>query len=123
MIKEKLSEFEIRTADFALRIINLYNALQRTELGRVLGMQLLRSGTSVGAHVAEANQSRSTAEFVSKIAGARQEIQETLYWLYLIDRAKLVGTSRLPPLRQEAIEIKAILITMAARARKKLDKR
>ena len=109
----------MRTAAFALRIIKLYGVLQKSTVGQVIGKQILRSGTSVGAHVAEANHSKSAADFVNTIAGARQEVQETLYWLYLIEQANLVAAKRLLPLRQEAVEIKAILVTMATRAKRR----
>ncbi|MBI5060271.1 four helix bundle protein [candidate division KSB1 bacterium] len=111
----------MRTAAFALRIIKLYSVLQKSTVGQVIGKQILRSGTSVGAHVAEVNHSKSAADFINKVAGARQEVQETLYWLYLIEQADLVVAKRLLPLRQEAVEIKAILVTMATRAKRRAD--
>lgn len=116
------TEFETRTAEFALRIIKLYIALPKSTLAQVIGKQILRSGTSVGAHIAEANQSRSAADFINKLAGAKQELQETLYWLYLIERSNLLPAKRLDPLKREANQIKAILITMMQRAKKRLDK-
>jgi four helix bundle protein len=116
------TEFENRTADFALRVIKLYGALPKTTVSQVLGKQILRSGTSVGAHIAEANHSRSAAEFISKMNGARQELQETMYWLRLIEKSGLMTAKRLAPLLQESNEIRAILLTMVANAKKRMEK-
>ena len=111
----------VRTEQFALRVVRLYSALPKATVAQVLGKQLLRSGTSVGAHVAEANHSKSPADFVSKINGARQELEEALYWMRLIEQAGIVEPKRLELLQEEAGEIKAILITMSTRARRRLS--
>jgi four helix bundle protein len=63
-----------RTKDFALRIIRLYAALPKTTEAQVIGKQVLRSGTSVGAHYREARRAKSDADFISKIEGALQEL-------------------------------------------------
>jgi len=68
-----------RTKAFALRIIRLYTALPKSTEAQVIGKQVLRSGTSVGAHVREGKRSRSDAELVSKIEGGLQELEETVY--------------------------------------------
>ncbi|MEW6543885.1 MAG: four helix bundle protein [Nitrospirota bacterium] len=68
-----------RTKAFALKVIRLYSSLPRSPEAQVLGKQLLRSGTSVGAHYRESRRARSTAEFISKIEGGLQELEETLY--------------------------------------------
>ena len=72
-----------RTKQFALRIIHLYSALPKSTPSQVIGKQLIRSGTSAGAHYREASRARSTAEFVSKIEGGLQELEETSYWIEL----------------------------------------
>ena len=69
-------DLKARTKQFALRMIRLYSALPKTTEAQVIGKQVLRSGTSVGAHYREASRSRSTAEFVSKIEGGLQELEE-----------------------------------------------
>ena len=76
-----------RTKEFALRIIKLYTALPKTTEAQILGKQILRSGTSVGAHYREACRAKSNADFISKIEGGLQELDETLYWLELLARA------------------------------------
>lgn len=73
-----------RTKQFALRIIKMYSVLPRTDVAKVLGHQVLRSGTSVGAHVREASRPKSRKDFVSKMEGALQELEETGYWLELL---------------------------------------
>ena len=114
----KPPDFAGRTQEFAIRVIGVCAALPETYLGQTLGHQLLRAGTSVGAHYAEANHSRSRADFLSKIDVARQEMQETIYWMKLILGAKLLEPRRLDPLLSEAHELLAILITMSNNARK-----
>ena len=77
-----------RTKAFSLRVIQLYSALPQSTVAPVIGKQLLRSGTSVGAHYREAARSRSDAEFVSKVEGALQELEETAYWLELLGESR-----------------------------------
>ena len=107
-----------RTKMFARRIIRLYAALPRSDVvAQVLGKQMLRSGTSVGANYREAHRGRSKAEFISKIGDCLKEADETLYWLELILEESLVPAKRLQPLVNEANELVAILTTIAKRAR------
>ena len=74
----------LRTKNFARRIIRLYIALPKQTLPQVLGKQLLRSGTSVGANYREAYRAPSKAEFISKVGECLKEIDETAYWLELL---------------------------------------
>jgi four helix bundle protein len=102
-----------RTKEFALRIIRLYGALPKSTEAQVIGKQVLRSGTSVGAHYreAEAHRSRSNAEFISKIEGGLQELEETVYWLELLTESGIMQAGQLKNLLQEADELTAILVT------------
>ncbi len=84
-----------RTKKYALRIIRLCAALPRTAVGQVIGRQLLRSGTSVGAQYREACRSRSDAEFVSKLTSALQELEETAYWIELLVESEAIAPERL----------------------------
>ena len=93
------------TKIFALRIIRLYRALPKTTEARVIGKQVLRSGTSVGAHYREAFRARSDAEFVSKIGMALQELDETSYWLDLLMEAEIISANRLKSLLEETAEL------------------
>lgn len=89
-----------RTKLFALRIIRLYSSLPKAVEAQVIGKQILRSGTSVGAQVREGNRSRSDAEMISKIEGALQELEETVYWLELLADSGIVKAERLSDRRR-----------------------
>lgn len=100
-----------RTKDFALRIIRLYSSLPKTTEAQVIGKQVLRSGTSVGAHVREGKRSRSDAEMISKTEVALQELEETMYWLELLKDSGIVKAELLSDLITEVDELTAILVT------------
>lgn len=109
----EMPDLKTRTKDFALRIIRLYSSLPRSTEAQVLGKQVLRSGTSVGAQYREARRARSDAEFISKIESALQELEETTYWLELRADAKVVKRARLDALLQESEELTAIFVSSA----------
>ncbi|HEX3558113.1 MAG TPA: four helix bundle protein [Pyrinomonadaceae bacterium] len=115
----KESDLKSRTKYFALRVIKLYSALPKSVEAQVIGKQLLRSGTSVGAHSHEAQRAKSTADFVSKIEGALQELEETVYWLELLADAEIVQPDRLKLLHEEAEELTAVLVTVVKHAKEK----
>jgi four helix bundle protein len=98
-----------RTKGFAVRIIRLYSALPKDAAAQVIGKQLLRSGTSVGAHYREAQRSRSRAEFISKIEVGIQELEESDYWVDLLIECEIVSADRLKGLQQEMRELLAML--------------
>ena len=106
-----------RTKMFARRIIRLFAALNKDTAAQVLGKQVLRSGTSVGANYREASRARSKAEFVSKIGDCLKEADETLYWLELLRDEAFVPTRRLQPLVNEADELVAIFATIHKNSR------
>ncbi|MFQ5576523.1 MAG: four helix bundle protein [Anaerolineae bacterium] len=106
-----------RTRAFALRVIKLHQAVSKTETGRVLGKQLLRAGTSIGANVEEAQAGQSTPDFVHKMSIALKEARETRYWLALLAEAELLPASRLTSLRAEADELIKILYTIIRNAK------
>lgn len=97
----KQHDLRLRTRSFALRIIRLYTSLPRLAEAQVLGKQLLRSGTSVGAHYHEATRARSNAEFISKLQGGLQELEETIYWLNLLIDSGITKKEKLSGLCQE----------------------
>src|SRR5947209_20635630 len=115
---EEKRDLRGRTKAFALRILRLYISLPKTTEAQILGKQLLRSGTSVGAHYREATRARSTAEFVSKIEGGLQELEETTYWLELLTESGIVPASQLHDLRQEANELTANLVSSVKTAKR-----
>jgi four helix bundle protein len=107
-----------RTKTFARRIIRLYVALPKSDVvAQVLGKQLLRSGTSVGANYRKARRGRSKAEFIAKIGDCLKEADETLYWLELLAEEKILPAKKLEPLLKETDELVAILTTISKRAR------
>src|SRR5437899_1695706 len=105
-----VEDLKVRTRRFALRIVQFYALLPKTMEAQVLGKQFLRSGTSVGAHYREAIRAKSTADFVSKMEGGLQELEETAYWLELLQEAQIVADSK--PLLQETEQLTAIFVTM-----------
>jgi four helix bundle protein len=112
-----------RTKEFALRIVRLYGALPKTTEAQVIGRQVLRSGTSVGAQLREGKRSRSDAEMISKTESALQELEETAYWLELLAESGMVDAKKLTGLRNEADQLTAILVTSAKSLKTRRSKR
>jgi len=110
-------DIERRTFEFAVRVVRLVNALPTTTAGTVLARQLMRSGTSVGANVEEAQGSHSRKEFIRRMNIARSEAREVLYWLGLARETKLLPASRLTAIVDEADELVRILTAIVKRAR------
>jgi four helix bundle protein len=113
-------EFRDRTKQFAAATIRLFVKLPKgREEVRILGKQLLRSGTSVAAHVREASRSRSGEEFVSKLGGALQETDESQMWLELLRADCGIAPADTLPMEKEADELMAIMTTMIKRTKEK----
>ena len=123
-MKGRLSEeFRNRTKAYAAGVIRLYVKLPKVrEEVRTLGKQLLRSGTSVAAHVREASRARSSAEFVSKLGGALQEADESLLWLELLREECGIVSGLTAPLETESSELMAIFTTMIMRTEERVTK-
>src|SRR5882724_11545934 len=94
-----------RTKRFALEIIRVFSMLPKTTGAQVLGKQVLRSGTSVGANYREAYRARSKAEFIAKSGDSLRELEETGYWLDLLVDGEIVAAAKLSTLRQECDEL------------------
>ena len=109
--EERGKDLKVRTKSFALRIIKLYSALPRSTEAQVIGKQILRSGTSVGAQYREACRARSDAEFVSKLESSLQELEETMYWLELLVESQIFPAQKIQSLHEEAEQLMAILVT------------
>jgi four helix bundle protein len=107
-----------RTKRFALRVIRLFASLPKTGEAQVLGKQLLRSGTSVGANYREAHRARSRAEFAAKCGDTLREIEESAYWLELLEESNIVPATKLKDLRTEANELTAIFVTIVTKSKK-----
>ena len=108
-----------RTKAFALRVIRLTDSLGWAGAAGVIGKQLQRSGTSVGANYRAACRGKSTADFVHKLAIVEEELDECLYWMELLVEAALVTDDMLGPLRQEADELLRIVVASIKTARAK----
>ena len=118
-MKEEGPDLRERTKVFSLRIIKLFTSLPKTEEASVLGKQVLRSGTSVGANYREAQRARSKAEFIAKIGDCLKELDETDYWLELLVDSGIVPSAKLAPLRDECDQLLAIFTTISRRAKAK----
>jgi four helix bundle protein len=118
--KEKPWDIKERTFSFALEIVKFSQVLDfRNEALRALGRQLLRSGTSIGANIEEAQAGQSRADFISKNGIALKETRETIYWLRLLNEAGLSPNHDCEPLLQEADEIARIIGAIIVTAKSK----
>jgi len=115
-------ELKKRTKQFGLRCIKVVESLPNTRTADVLGKQLLRSATSVGANYRAACRARSQADFISKLGIAIEEADESLYWLELIVETPLLSESKLKSLMKEADELIAILTASSQTAKRNLER-
>ena len=122
MNSEAPQDLQTRTSDFGLRIIRLYVSLPKTTEAQVIGKQVLRSGTSVGAHYREGHRAKSDADIVNKFESALQELDETDYWLDLLIKADIVSAIKLEPLIRETGELLAIFTTIVTKIKKRMGK-
>jgi len=113
------AELQARTKSFALRIIRLTDSLPSTRAADVLGRQLLRSATSVGANYRSACRARSTAEFLSKLGIVEEEADESTYWLELLADSHLIEQNRLTSLMKESDELTAIFVASIRTAKRR----
>ncbi len=107
-----------RTKLYARRIIRLVSALPKSVVAQVLGKQVLRSGTSVGANYREASRARSKAEFIAKMGDCLKELGESEYWLDLLSEESIVAPAKLASLLEETRELIAIFVTSIKTARR-----
>lgn len=102
-------DIEKRTFAFALRLVRIAKTLQEDRTDRILGTQVLRSGTSIGANVEEAQGAQNKADFIAKMCIARKEARETIYWLRLIRESRLLAADKMDGLITEAEEIAKVV--------------
>src|SRR5262245_22336981 len=115
-------ELKPRTKHFALRVIRMYSNLSKNDtVAQVLGKQVLRSGTSVGANYREASRGRSRAEFISKISDSLKEIEETEFWLELLVDSGCVSATKMSDLLDETRQLIAIFTSIDKKARGKAE--
>ena len=103
---------EEKSFSFAVRIVNLYKHLNETKKELVLSKQLLRSGTSIGANVAEAEQAQSTPDFVSKMSIALKEASETKYWIRLLASTSYLTEAESVSILNDCVELEKILVSI-----------
>ncbi len=107
-----------RTQSFAIRVIRLCDALPRSRSADVIGRQLLRSATSVGANYRSACRARSKPDFLSKLGIVEEEADESAYWLELLEASGLIKPSRIADLKAECGELTAIIVASIRTARR-----
>jgi len=107
-----------RTKAFALQIIRLYQNLPISGEAQVLGKQILRSGTSIGAQYREACRAKSPADFINKMEGSLQELDETGYWLELLAESNIMPAEKLTDLQKETNELIAISVASVKTTKK-----
>ena len=112
-------ELEERTKKFALRVIRLVQALPKGKVGDVIGYQLMKSGTSIGANYREAVRAVSKAEFICKIGIVEKESNETLYWLELLEESKIMDSEKLFDLKDECEQLLKIFTSTGKTAKRK----
>lgn len=119
MNKRRGSDIANRTKRFALEVIRLYGRLPKSVEAQVIGRQMLGSGTSVRAQYREAMRAKSVADFINKVEGSLQELEETQFWFELLDEGKIVtDLAALKPLMEEADELTAILVSSVRTAKR-----
>ncbi|MGD8275720.1 MAG: four helix bundle protein [Thiohalocapsa sp.] len=112
------SDLPARTFEFARRVVELCRVLDANPgVARVMARQLLRSGTSIGANVEEAQASQSKADFISKYSIACKEARETHYWLRLLAATDILPQQRLIDLQEECNELIAVLTAIIKKLR------
>ena len=112
------SDLRQRTKRFALEIIKFFETLPKDETSRVLGRQLLRAGTSVGANYRAARRAKSNPDFINKMSIVEEEADECGYWLELLTESNKVASARTDPLARELNELVAIAVASINTARK-----
>ena len=101
-----------RTREFALRVVRLCSVLPSNRSSDVIARQLLKAGTSPGAHFREALRARSKSEYVAKLSGGLMELEEAIYWLEIVEGANLMSGKKLESLKTEANELIAIFVSL-----------
>lgn len=107
-----------KSYDFALRIVKLYRYLAINKREYVLSKQILRSGTSIGANVEEANQAESKPDFIHKLSIANKEASETHYWLRLLRDSGMLKESHAQSMLTDCEELQKILVSIIKTSRK-----
>ena len=116
-------ELKKRTKSFGLRILKLYEELTKSKKGEIIGNQLLRAGTSVGANYRAACRAKSDADFIYKIEIVEEEADESAFWLELISESNLMEKKKLESLLKEAYELTAIFTSSGKTVKQRIRKK
>jgi four helix bundle protein len=117
-MNDEVRDLKVRTKQFALRIIRMYSVLPKSDaVAQVLGKQVLRSGTSIGANYREASRGRSRAEFAAKIGDCLKEVEETGYWLELLVEGACIAMRQMIGLLEETHQLIAIFTSIDKKAK------
>ena len=114
---------ESKSFDFAVRIVNLYKYLCNEKKEFVLSKQLLRSGTSIGANISEAEKAQTKADFYTKMTIALKEANETDYWLRLLYATDYLTELEFESLRKDIREIISLLVSITKTTKQELNKK
>lgn len=113
-----VQDIRARAFDFAVRVVKLCQDLEKRGMaGKLIGRQLLRSGTSVGANLEESKGSQSPADYAAKVHISLKEARETAYWLKLLVASDILASRLIEPLQSEADQIISILVTILKKAK------
>lgn len=111
-----------KALDFSVRIVNLYKYLTMEKSEYVMSKQILRSGSSIGANISESISAESVVDFIHKLAIARKETDETLYWLQLLFRTDYLSEMEFDSLWQDCISLKKILTSIILSTKQRIDR-
>ncbi|MCI0738593.1 MAG: four helix bundle protein [Gemmataceae bacterium] len=117
----KGDDIAARLLDFAVRVIRMVSELPKNQVGKHVGGQILRCGTSSGANYEEARGGQSRADFIHRLSISWREMRESCYWLKLTERAQLVKPTRMQNLLREGLELSAILGKSLSTAKRKTN--
>jgi len=112
LLVKKVNAVRDKSFGFAVRVINLYKFLQTNKHEFTLSKQILKSGTSVGACIRESENAESRSDFIHKLSIAQKEVNETIYWLELLETSKFISVDQFKSLNRDAVEIIKLLTTI-----------
>jgi len=121
MLNYEKYDIRERSFKFGIRVCNLTNELPKTPFGFEIGKQLVRSGTSIGANIEEAQSAVSKLDFINKLSISLKEARETKYWLRIIKETKINKLLNTDSLLDEIEEIIKILVTIIKNTKTKLN--
>ena len=123
LMASRPEELRERAKKFAIRVVKLYRSLAKTDVGRILGRQLLRSGTSVAANYRAACRARSRAEFIAKMGLVVEEADEILFWMELLVETECIPGEAVKPLMTESKELLSVFAASLQTARRNAPRR